>query len=395
MIVLDFQRAIVLIAFDYGSLLMAVGASGAALCFTLSTNWLRQRSSGFLMTWALAIGVIVMATVTFSGFTATGHGVLGAMACVLLMTGFIISFGGMVQFRDGVLPVRRVWVSSAALGLPLAGIFILGFEGAGFWLTNLLAAVVLVICGDGYWKMRAESPVPLIVIALLHHTVAFTFLLCALVGLVESPVYLANGAPENWAERVNLIASVIAVTGIGGLLITVHQERISRRHQDDALLDPLTGLSNRRALFERFESGEVPAGTGLIIFDLDGFKQINDSFGHLAGDNILRAFAAQLEANTGKADMAVRLGGEEFALVLPESSLTHAMAVADRIRLSISKMAHDVEGREVHVTVSAGVAYAEAPGKTLDRLMRKADNALYLSKRNGRNRVTAPAYRAA
>ena len=109
---------------------------------------------------------------------------------------------------------------------------------------------------------------------------------------------------------------MIALTGIGGLLVTVHQERISREHRHNALTDPLTGLKNRRALYELFEGRDVPVKTAIVVLDLDEFKVLNDSYGHAVGDAVLKAFAGIVSGFLEADDVAVRLGGEEFVLVL-------------------------------------------------------------------------------
>lgn len=374
--------------FDYGSVLLAVGASGAALSFTLFTNWLRQRGSGFLMTWSASMCVIVLAVATFALFNGTGNLALGAAACILLTTGISIHYGGLVQFRDGVLPARLVAGLSTVFAVPLAVAFAIGFDGLGLWLVNGFSAALVFYCGHSYWKMRAESPASMMTIAFLHHILAVTFVLCVVVGVQDAPLYLVNGSPQNWAEVLNLIASVIALTGIGGLLVTVHQERISRRHKQNALTDPLTGLKNRRALFELFEGQAVPQNTAIIVLDLDEFKALNDTYGHAIGDVVLKNFAALLEGIVSPNDVAVRLGGEEFVLILPNCSPVEALALAERIRASAARMIHDGQSEDVRCTVSAGIAFADKEGRSLDTLLRKADNALYLSKRNGRNQVT-------
>src|SRR5690606_265207 len=94
--------------FDYGSVLLAVGASGAALSFTLFTTWLRQRGSGFLMTWSASIAIVVLSVIVFALFSATGSLFLGAAACVLLTTAIAVHHGGLVQFRDGEFPAGEV-----------------------------------------------------------------------------------------------------------------------------------------------------------------------------------------------------------------------------------------------------------------------------------------------
>lgn len=381
--------------FDYGSVLLAVGASGAALSFTLFTNWLRQRGSGFLMTWSASISVVVLSVVIFAVFNATGSLLLGALACILLTTAIAVHHGGLVQFRDGNLPLGKVVLLAIAMAVPQAGAFALGFDGLGFLIVNALCAGLIAYCGAGYWRMRAESPAALATIAFLHFILAVTFALCVVVGVQESPLYLADATPQNWAEVANLVASVIALTGIGGLLVTVHQERISRHHRHDALTDPLTGLKNRRALYEHFEGRDVEENTAIVVLDLDAFKVLNDTYGHAVGDAVLKAFASIVGDLIESDDIAVRLGGEEFVLVLPNRSVAEAQALAERVRVGMARTIHDVEGVKVGCTVSAGIAIADKPGRSLDTLLRKADNTLYLSKRNGRNRVTAPGRSAA
>lgn len=380
--------------FDYGSVLLAVGASGAALSFTLFTNWLRQRASGFLITWALSMAIMVVAVTVFAIFSAHGRPWLGAAACILLLVAISIHYGGLVQFRDGVMPVRRVALVAAALSLPVIVAFSFGADGLGFWLLNGECAVLVALCGVGYWRMRAESPSALITVALLHHILAFTFFLCVVVGAMEAPIYL-SGSPQNWAELLNLVASVIALTGIGGLLVTVHQERIARKHKLNALTDPLTGLGNRRALFELYENDAVPLNTAIVVLDLDEFKVLNDTYGHAVGDAVLENFATLLTRLIEPHDVAIRLGGEEFVLVLPDRSADEAMNMAECVRSATAALVHEAHGQTVNCTVSAGLAVAEKVGQNLDTILRKADNALYLSKRNGRNQVSTPSTRAA
>lgn len=381
--------------FEYNSVLLAAGAAGVALCFTLATSWLQHRTSRFLLTWAIAIAVVIVAIGGFFVFQATGEGVYAAIAGVTLVVGFALNYGGISQFRDGRFEGRTVAALALGAGLPIAVAGALGFDGLSFVLTNFTSAVVLGFSGYHFWRLRAESPVPIGAIAMLHFMLSVSYFLCAAVVFMETPLHFHGVPPSNWAEVVNLVCSVIAITGIGGLFITIHQQRISRAHRDASLTDPLTGLHNRRALFERFPHGAVPAGTGLILFDLDDFKGLNDRFGHDFGDKVLADFGGLLVEMTRDGDMAVRMGGEEFALVLAESSPTHALALAERVRGTMGRMAHQRGEDIVTCTLSAGVAIAEAEEASLDTLIRKADDALYLAKRSGRNRVSSIASSAA
>lgn len=379
--------------FDYGSVLVAVGAAGIALCITLFANWLRQRHSGFLMTWSAGMGLIVVSVASLAGFVMNTDVGFAIAASFLLTGGIAVSYGGMVQFTVGTFPARAVVAITALASASPVAAFVLGYDGLGFVLLNFIVGVMLFVLGLFYWRSRAEFPIPIAIIAGLHLIVSITFLLCAVVAAQETPLYLVDGPPQNWAEVVNLVTSVIAISGIGGLLVTIHQERISRRHRNAALTDPLTGLSNRRALFERFEAGSVPQGIAFVILDLDNFKQLNDRFGHAFGDDVLCRTAQQLQSCIGADDMAVRLGGEEFLLVLSGLGEAEAVALAERVRADAAGAIHG--SQRVVCTLSAGVAVAHREGISLDTLLRKADNALYLSKRNGRNQVSVLPRRAA
>jgi diguanylate cyclase (GGDEF)-like protein len=339
--------------FDYNSLLMASGAAGVALCFTLMSSWLRERGSTFLFTWALCIAIIIAAIIGFSVFNSTVNVAHSMLAGVLLTSAFAISYGGFTQFSTGQFAGGPVAVLAIAGAVPIILSGALGFDGLSFLFINLTSAIILGFCGYRYWTVRVESPGPITAIAVLHWMLTVSFALCAMVQAAETPLYLDGQVPENWAEALNLMVSVIALTGIGGLFVTVHQERISRRHRDASLIDPLTGLSNRRALFERFPDGHVPQGAGLIVFDLDDFKGLNDRHGHAFGDTVLRSFARMVEENCRGDDMAVRLGGEEFVLVVPESSATEAIALAERVRSAMGRMIHLIDDQPVICTVSA------------------------------------------
>lgn len=379
--------------FDYGSVLVAVGATGIALCITLFANWLRQRGSGFLMTWSIGMGLIVVSVASFAAFIMQTHPGFAIGASILLTSGISVSYGGMVQFTAGKFPARTVAAIAITASAPPVAAFLFGYDGLGFVLLNLVVGILLCVLGVFYWRGRAEFPVPIAIIAGLHVAVATTFLLCAAVAALETPLHLVDGPPQNWAEVLNLVTAVIALSGVGGLLVTIHQERISRRHRYASLTDPLTELSNRRALFERFEDGTVPEGTAFIILDLDNFKLLNDGYGHAFGDEVLRGISLQLRAESREGDMAVRLGGEEFLLVLDDMTEDDAVGLAERVRAGVAGVAHGPQ--QVVCTLSAGVAVAHREGISLDTLLRKADNALYLSKRNGRNKVSVLPQRAA
>lgn len=160
--------------------------------------------------------------------------------------------------------------------------------------------------------------------------------------------------------------------------------------QLDAYTDFLTGLRNRRYLElilerELFRLQRYGRPLSLILLDLDGFKAVNDTHGHEVGDRVLQALAQRLEAHLRRSDRAVRLGGEEFALLLPETPLPQALRLAERLRRAVEAMAAPPVAR---ITASFGVAEAR-PTDTPLTLLRRADEAMYRAKRKRKNRVEA------
>jgi diguanylate cyclase len=188
-----------------------------------------------------------------------------------------------------------------------------------------------------------------------------------------------------------------AVSALNARLESSQQEIDQLRHEisrvrKEALVDALTGLPNRRA-FEQALATITTRGDKacLLVADLDHFKKINDTFGHLFGDTVLRAAAQALKTGLVAKQMAARVGGEEFAVLAPGLDLSEAMALADRLRQMVGASRikrRDNQQQLGNVTVSLGVA-AWQVGEPVDSWFERADRALYVSKAAGRNRVTA------
>ena len=181
-------------------------------------------------------------------------------------------------------------------------------------------------------------------------------------------------------------------------MVGIHQDISQRKAMEESLLqlatsDPLTGLWNRRHFVEvvRGELGRVrrnQAPAALLLMDLDFFKRINDTHGHAAGDEVLRHFTATVNAQLREADVFARVGGEEFAILLPDTPEEGAQALAQRLRRDVEKTAFPSDEGTFSVTVSIGISSMTDPEDSLNDLMHRADRALYESKRAGRNCVT-------
>jgi two-component system cell cycle response regulator len=165
-----------------------------------------------------------------------------------------------------------------------------------------------------------------------------------------------------------------------------------------AITDGLTGLHNRRymeshlgTVIEQAAARGKPAS--LLILDIDHFKAVNDTYGHDAGDDVLREFALRLKRCVRNVDLACRYGGEEFVVVMPDTDIAIAQVVAERIRRTIAAEPFAIHkgARQLDVTISIGLATRQDQGDSAEAILKRADQALYRAKRDGRNRVVADA----
>jgi two-component system, cell cycle response regulator len=166
--------------------------------------------------------------------------------------------------------------------------------------------------------------------------------------------------------------------------------------REHAVRDELTGLYNRRYLMdllaEEVNRAQSQPGRALILVmvDIDHFKEINDLIGHLAGDAVLRQLSKVMSDRVRGGDTLGRIGGEEFAMIMPETTLAHARDVCERLRTAVCAQAYEIEGgRKIDVSVSMGLAGWQADMDAMSDLLRAADQCLYRAKSSGRNRVCA------
>jgi diguanylate cyclase (GGDEF)-like protein len=213
----------------------------------------------------------------------------------------------------------------------------------------------------------------------------------ALVGVEYALVIYLN--PPTFSSVTHWATTMAAIVG-AGLFVGNLTDRLDDRMErlaDDARTDALTGLLNRRGFDQAVVDELARARRGgrplsILITDLDHFKQVNDVHGHAAGDETLRRVAAVIDARRRHCDTVARYGGEEFTLILPDASAAGALAAADLLRETLER---HFAGSAVGVTASFGVATFPADGTTADELMRHADEALYVAKARGRNRVVS------
>jgi len=268
------------------------------------------------------------------------------------------------------------WAPLAAVALSFAAALLIGGPGAvAFSIPALLWAAVTysVFCT-----------------AVLTMLVCVGQMVAVSAGILPLP---ALGQFMDTAMSLRLGTTLVAMGALGVVGLNATREAALRRLEYAASHDGLTGALTRAAFLGSGADALARAGTAaVLLLDVDNFKQINDRHGHAAGDRVLAAFASAIAAALRPGDVFGRLGGEEFGVVLPRLPAAEAMAVAERLRADVARLAvpPDETGPAIGITVSIGVAHGMQGGRLaeLERLMALADGALYRAKQAGRNKVS-------
>ncbi|MBJ7576909.1 GGDEF domain-containing protein [Devosia sp. MC532] len=370
---------------DLETLRVAVAISSASLAIALGIGWHYSRTQTFLAHGALGVAVVVigLTAMTLMGGLYTPWYNLTPFCIVLV--GLSGIYSATRRFRSessSILPPVVAAVSSVALALAPA---IVNLSGVSALMLNGASGVILLLCAFESWRARKESRLAITANAFIYTLTGISFLSCSYVILIEQSWYLTT-IPKNWAEDFNTVMSLIGATTIGALTLTLHHARSAALHKDEANTDPLTGVLNRRALFNRLEAVPSCEGHAVIMFDLDHFKQVNDQFGHEYGDSVLRQFALVLKQHLRNEDPIARLGGEEFCVVVKIEGRDNVQQIADRIRRAFVALRIPGGPQGKFATVSIGLALG-SPEETFPAALRRADAALYEAKRAGRNQV--------
>jgi diguanylate cyclase (GGDEF)-like protein len=307
---------------------------------------------------------------------------VGFLACGMVWNASRV-FHGRKPNLPGLVLGALGWIAAATTIPPEASAMRMTI-GAG------IVALYAALTASELWSERRRTLQrrwPGIVIPVLH---GFVLMLPVVLGdLLRPHDHQFSGSVWVTVFSIELVLYAVGTVFVIFMLVS---ERAVSVHKTAASMDPLTGMFNRRGFAEatsRVIEREANAGrpVTVMIFDIDYFKSINDRFGHPAGDEILKLFAAVVVNTLRITDISGRVGGEEFAALLP-CSLEEAVIAAERVREAFASSGILVEDGPVDTTVSIGVAGGPA-GTQLEVLLAAADTALYQAKRGGRNRVEA------
>ncbi len=367
------------------STLYLVAALVAAMLGGLLLYFWRQQKLAALGWWGAAylVGSVAIATWSVGGpyldpATAMALNIAGLIACGMVWNAARVFHGK---------PTSPIGFCGGAVLFALASLQ-LG-EGSALRLylgAGIVTAYAALTASELWWERRKiyKSRWPMIAIPVLHGLV---LMLPIIVGDVLRPDGRELG--QSWIAAFTIELALYAV-GTVFIIFLIVSERAVIAHKAAAAVDPLTSLFNRRGfsdLSARMIEREAGLGrpVSVLIFDLDHFKSVNDRFGHQAGDEILKLFARILVHTLRVTDIVARIGGEEFAALLP-CSTEDAVTAAERIRDTFDNAGVQVDGVPLPTTVSIGVASGER-AIDLNALLAAADTALYRAKRGGRNRV--------
>jgi diguanylate cyclase (GGDEF)-like protein len=330
---------------------------------------------------AMSVAISTLAGSTLGAAPSLACNAVGFAACGMVWNAARV-FHGRQPIWAGLFLGAIAWVAAVASVGPDA-IALRMTIGAG------IVAIYAGFTASELWTERRKSQQvrwPAIVVPLLH---GFVLMLPILLGDLLRADSGAFGNIWVTAFSINLVLYAVGTVFIIFMLVS---DRTVRAHKTAASVDPLTGIFNRRGFAEatsRMIAREAAAGrpVTVMIFDIDHFKSINDRFGHPAGDEVLKVFASIVTNSLRISDLCGRIGGEEFAALVP-CSIDEAVIAAERLREAFESSGIVIDDGPVATTVSIGVAGGPA-GTELDILLASADTALYQAKRGGRNRVEA------
>ena len=377
---------------DVNTLFMVTIYVEAILGLLLLFAWAQNMAIRAVAWWGFAHLVRATSVVLFGMYGSAPELITIDLANALLFTGFAITWTGARVF-DG-RPVEPVYlVTGAVLWLLVCRLPVLAdaVELRAMIASGIITAYTWLTAYE-FWRGRGEALVSRwpAIFMLFAHGALFLLRTPLVAALPWSPTN-NNIFGSVWLTVLSFEALLFTIS-IAFILLAMAKERTELRHRTAAMVDPLTGIANRRAFLH--DAGQLaarhrgnPRPTAVLLVDLDHFKTINDRFGHALGDRVLEIFTAAARESIRASDLIGRIGGEEFASVLYDTSEEKAVAVAERIREAFAAAAQEVDGRPVCATVSIGLVHCETPTLDVPELLAQADQALYVAKENGRNRV--------
>lgn len=376
---------------DMPTLFLVSTCITALLGLFLLMLWLQDRSVRALGYWAAAylMGGFAVALWSVSPDILPAAGTDLASALLFTCCGLIWSgarkFHGREASVGGAIAGAVVWL--VVTRMPE----IMQWDNARVVLSSLIITAYAVLTAIELRRERRKvrggkaAKVRALTLPLLHGVIFLSPILTTTLFTSAAPV-TGNGFFPLFA-----LLTLLYVVGTAFIVVVMAKEHSALVLKTAAMTDHLTGLFNRRGFFEAAEKlietqRKQGQSVTIMMFDLDHFKSINDRFGHDVGDEALQAFAATASTNMRLHDIFGRLGGEEFAAILPGGAET-ALMVGERVRVAFETSGAEIAGHAMNATVSIGITESLADVAHIQTMLSRADRALYAAKAKGRNRI--------
>jgi diguanylate cyclase (GGDEF)-like protein len=354
--------------------------------------WVQNTAITAVAWWGFA-HLLRAASVMLFGMYGSAPDVISIdLANAILFTAFALTWTGARVF-DHQRPQPILMFAGAALWLVVCRIPAVeaSFNERVLLSSGIITAYTWAAAYE-FWRGRSEPLVsrwPAIFMLFAHGSL---YLLRTPFGAMLPWSPTGNEVFESVWLTVLSFEALLFTISIAFILLAMAKERTEHRHKTAALIDPLTGIANRRAFLQDAEihlkrQMTNPHPIAVMLLDLDNFKSINDRFGHAVGDRVLQLFAQVGNCCMRRTDLFGRLGGEEFAALLVDTTRERASAIAEEIRAGFADATSEVDGRPVTATVSIGIVMSHDAVLDLSALLAQADHALYRAKDNGRDRI--------
>ncbi|XYK80279.1 MAG: GGDEF domain-containing protein [Labrenzia sp.] len=343
--------------------------------------------------WAAANALSVGALASFASLSALPPIATYLLPNILLLAGFGFHLHAARSLKQVSTPYGIV-IAPAGVYIVLAALaYVFEVYALAYVASNLLFAVLCISIAATYGSAAFRGLVSSLALIIAFGLLALEAGLRIVHGaLAEGP--FGPGMIDDGTVNIHLMISLIFIAISGAFSMAISFEQLARNNHEDARRDPLTGTFNRREFLRRLEGQLQPATGahfGLIQFDLDHFKQVNDRFGHVAGDEALVKVCQAIRHHLRRSDCFARLGGEEFGLLLPNVGQEDAVVIAERIRRLVENQSYEFAPDGFQITISGGMYHGTGESLTPTDLFKIVDTGLYTSKNAGRNRITMAA----
>jgi diguanylate cyclase (GGDEF)-like protein len=380
---------------DYGTFFFTNIASVTVFTVCISVlAWYNRRATGML--WFASAQIVGLIKLILQGLEGKAPAIwTGMTANELYLVSIAMQWMGLYWFVvRKPFRYRRLWIPIGVVLAAYTVVFLARIPYTG----NVINLPFVALCGLSAWSMWRHRSGPFIVVARVSVAIlcaqmcvaAYRAILTNLRYAQPWKTVIAHSDPR-WLYSLAAAAFLAACMAMCELwfLVIELQGELARQ----ARTDPLTGALNRRsmeeaALRETARSLRYGHALSMIVIDIDNFKHLNDTRGHAAGDRALQALVRRLICMLRQQDLLARTGGEEFAILLPDTPGPAALTLAERVRQAVADLEVSFETGPVRMTICAGVAQLD-PAQGWEEMMRRADSAMYEAKKHGRNQVSA------